>query len=56
MDYAIIPSLPEDRETVVIPLGDVPISPPVVGIARDSVVAYPFLPGEMDSSVMLYND
>lgn len=56
MDYAIIPSLPEDHDAVVIPLGDIPISPPAVSIVRDSVVAFPFTPGEVDSSVMLYND
>lgn len=56
MDYAITPAMPGDHDAVVIPLSDITISPPAVSIARDAVVAFPFMPGEMDASVMLYDD
>jgi hypothetical protein len=56
MDYAITEPFPDDHNAVVIPLSDITISPPVVSIARDAVVAFPFTRGEMDASVMLYND
>lgn len=56
MDYASTQPLPGDHEAVVIPLGDITIAPPGVSIVRDQSVAFPFTPGEVDDTVLLYDD